>query len=42
MITGDIYESVLAGGDCMCSVSSMVKKSVYDTLNGYDESLTKI
>ena len=38
-LTGDIYESVLAGGDCMCSVSSMVKKSVYDTLNGYDESL---
>ena len=38
-ITGDIYESVLAGGDCMCSVSSMVKKSVYDALNGHDESL---
>ena len=38
-ITGDIYETVLAGGDCMCSVSSMVKKSVYDALNGYDESL---
>ena len=38
-ITGDIYESVLTGGDCMCSVSSMVKKSVFDTLNGYDETL---
>ncbi|TDE02280.1 glycosyltransferase family 2 protein [Flavobacterium sandaracinum] len=38
-ITGNIYESVLTGGDCMCSVSSMVKKSVFDSLNGYDESL---
>ena len=38
-ITGNIYESVLAGGDCMCSVSSMVKKSVFDSLNGYDETL---
>ena len=38
-ITGDIYESVLSGGDCMCSVSSMVKKSVFDYLNGYDETL---
>ena len=38
-LTGDIYESVLSGGDCMCSVSSMVKKSVFDALNGYDESL---
>ena len=38
-ITGDIYESILAGGDCMCSVSSMAKKTVFDSLNGYDESL---
>ena len=38
-VTGDIYESVLSGGDCMCSVSSMVKRSVFDHLNGYDESL---
>lgn len=38
-VTGDIYESVLSGGNCMCSVSSMVKKSVFDYLNGYDESL---
>ncbi|RDI53724.1 glycosyltransferase [Flavobacterium glaciei] len=37
--TGDIYKSVLSGGDCMCSVSSMVKKSVFDHLNGYDETL---
>lgn len=38
-ITGDIYESILSGGDCMCSVSSMVKKSVFNHLNGYDETL---
>jgi glycosyltransferase involved in cell wall biosynthesis len=38
-ITGDIYASVLSGGDCICSVSSMVKKSLFDALNGYDESL---
>lgn len=38
-VTGDIYESVLSGGDCICSVSSMVKKSLFDELNGYDESL---
>lgn len=38
-ITGNIYESVLTGGDCMCSVSSMVKKTVFNSLNGYDESL---
>lgn len=38
-ITGDIYESVLSGGDSICSVSSMVKKSLFNALNGYDESL---
>jgi glycosyltransferase involved in cell wall biosynthesis len=38
-LKGDIYESVLAGGDCMCSVSAMIKKSVFDYLNGYDETL---
>ncbi|TDD74044.1 glycosyltransferase family 2 protein [Flavobacterium caseinilyticum] len=38
-VTGDIYESVLSGGDCMCSVSAMVKKSAFDHLNGYDETL---
>ncbi|RTZ06796.1 glycosyltransferase [Flavobacterium sp. GSP6] len=37
--TGDIYESFLSGGDCICSVSSMVKKSLFDALNGYDETL---
>lgn len=38
-ITGDIYVSVLSGGDSICSVSSMVKKSVFDSLQGYDETL---
>ncbi|OXA76663.1 hypothetical protein SAMN05444397_101151 [Flavobacterium aquidurense] len=37
--TGDIYLSVISGGNSICSVSSMVKKSVFDTLNGYDENL---
>lgn len=37
--TGNIYLSVLSGGDSICSVSSMAKKSVYDLLNGYDEKL---
>lgn len=33
------YISLLKGGNCMCSVSAMMKKSVVDTLKGYDESL---
>lgn len=37
--TGDIYLSVLSGGDSICSVTSMVKKEVFDNLGGYDESL---
>ncbi|CAA9200160.1 glycosyltransferase family 2 protein [Flavobacterium collinsii] len=37
--TGDIYLSVLSGGNSICSVSSMIKKSVFDALNGYDENL---
>jgi glycosyltransferase involved in cell wall biosynthesis len=37
--TGDIYLSVISGGNSLCSVSSMVKKSVFDALNGYDENL---
>lgn len=37
--TGDIYCSVLSGLDSICSVSAMTKKSVYDTLKGYDETL---
>ena len=38
-ITGDIYETVLIGGDSICSVSAMIKKSVFDHLEGYDEKL---
>lgn len=37
--TGDIYLSVISGGNSICSVSSMVRKSVFDDLNGYDENL---
>lgn len=37
--TGDIYLSVISGGNSICSVSSMVRKSVFDALNGYDENL---
>ncbi|MEN2400989.1 glycosyltransferase [Flavobacterium sp. MC2016-06] len=37
--TGDIYLSVISGGNSICSVSSMVRKSIFDTLNGYDENL---
>lgn len=38
-VTGDIYLSVLSGGNSICSVSSMVKKAVFDNLQGYDETL---
>tara|TARA_R110002126_G_scaffold112285_1_gene250495 strand:- start:14 stop:895 length:882 start_codon:yes stop_codon:yes gene_type:complete len=37
--TGDIYNSILAGGNSICSVSSMIKKSVFEELKGYDETL---
>jgi len=36
---GAIYLSVISGGNSICSVSSMVKKSVFDDLKGYDENL---
>ena len=38
-VTGDIYESVLSGGNSICSVSAMIKKTVFDHLQGYDETL---
>lgn len=38
-ITGDIYKNVLSDFYSMCSVSAMIKKSVFDYLGGYDESL---
>lgn len=38
-ITGNIYENVLSDFDSICSVSAMMKKTVLDDLEGYDESL---
>ncbi len=38
-IIGDIYSSVLSTGDSICSVSTLIKKSVFDFLGGYDETL---
>ena len=37
--TGDIYSSVLSSGDSICSVSTLIKKDVFDFLGGYDEML---
>jgi glycosyltransferase involved in cell wall biosynthesis len=37
--TSNIYVDILSGGKSICSVSAMVKKEVYDQLNGYDENL---
>lgn len=33
------YVRVLQGGNYMCSVSAMIRKSVFEALNGYDEDL---
>lgn len=38
-VTGDIYLSILSGGNSICSVSAMIKKTVLDHLQGYDETL---
>jgi hypothetical protein len=38
-VTGDIYLSVITGGNSICSVSAMVKKTVFNELKGYDENL---
>ena len=38
--TGDIYSSVLSSGDSICSVSTLIKKDVFDFLGGYDETLS--
>lgn len=37
--TGDIYIGLLNGNNNLCSISSLVKREVFDTLNGYDENL---
>lgn len=38
--TGDIYVGLLNGNNNLCSVSSLVKREVFEKLNGYDENLT--
>lgn len=37
--SGDIYLSMLSQNSKICSVSSMIKRTVLDNLNGYDENL---
>ena len=37
--TGDIYIGLLNGNNNLCSISALVKREVFDTLNGYDENL---
>ena len=37
--TGNIYIGLLNGTNNVCSISSMMKKSVLDTLGGFDENL---
>ena len=37
--TGDIYIGLLDGNNNLCSISSLVKREVFETLNGYDENL---
>jgi len=37
--SGDIYKMVIGRTTKICSVASMVKKSVFDTMGGYDENL---
>lgn len=38
--SGDEYLRIIAGGkDAICTVGSMIKKDVYQQLNGYDETL---
>ncbi|MFY8186458.1 MAG: glycosyltransferase [Flavobacterium sp.] len=36
---GDVYKYILKGGDNLFSASTLVKKSVFDQLGGYDEKL---
>lgn len=37
--TGNIYIGLLNGTNNLCSISSLVKREVFDQLNGYDENL---
>lgn len=38
--SGDIYSKVISSETVLCSVASMYKKSIFDTLNGYDTTLS--
>lgn len=38
--TGDIYIGLLNGNNNLCSISSLIKREVFDNLKGYDEKLT--
>ena len=38
--SGNIYSKVISTETVICSVSSMFKKSIFDTLNGYDTKLS--
>lgn len=37
--TGDIYMGLLNGENNLCSISALVKREVFERLNGYDENL---
>lgn len=37
--TGDIYLNVLSGGNSICSISAMTKRTAFEALRGYDERL---
>lgn len=37
--SGDIYLAILSQSSMICSVSSMIKREVLESLNGYDENL---
>lgn len=39
-VSGNEYKRILAGGnEAICSASALIKKEVFDKLNGYDETL---
>jgi len=38
--TGDIYSKIISSETVLCSVSALIKKSIFDALNGYDENLS--
>ncbi|WP_432671473.1 glycosyltransferase family 2 protein [Flavobacterium sp. SM2513] len=37
--TGDIYIGLLNGNNNLCSISALIKREVFEKLNGFDESL---